>query len=118
MKSLAFEIATFAAIAALAFAVVFVVILAAGLPFGLDSSTAAVGAVLAIVFWLPAFANVHIAVASRKRRSRVCAMVRAFGLLLASAGAGSAFVLGGAWQVLLPFALGIGATIGTLFFDR
>jgi hypothetical protein len=83
-----FELAVFGAIAGVAFAIVFATTWAIGSPFGLDGGRAALLAGVFLCFWLPAFANVHIAVTGsggESRRERVCAGVRAFGMLLCSA---------------------------------
>ena len=118
-----FELSVFTVIAAMAFGAVFGVVWALGFPFGLRSAQAAVVGLLAVVFWYPAFANVHIAVAAthgESRRARFLASIRAFGLLLCSAAGGAAFLFSGLspWQVLPPFILGCLLTWGTLLFER
>lgn len=82
-----FELGVFGVIAGIAFVMVFGVTLALGSPLGLDVRGAALLAGLILVFWLPAFGNVHIAVSGHDEspRARVCAGVRAFGMLLSSA---------------------------------
>ena len=82
-----YELAVFGAMAAVAFGIVFAVAWAVGSPFGLEPTGAAMLAALALCFWLPAFANVHIAVGGdgAKPRARVSAAIRAFGMLLCSA---------------------------------
>jgi hypothetical protein len=81
------ELAVFGVMAAVAFAIVFAVAWAVGTPFGLEPNGAAILAALVLCFWLPAFANVHIAVGGdgAKPRARVSAAIRAFGMLLCSA---------------------------------
>ena len=115
------ELAVFVAMAALAAGAFFLLTLAVGAPFHLRALQAAAIAVVAVAFWLPAFANVHIAVAGGgSRRARICAAVRAFGLLLCSAAVGAAFLYSGLGpRIILP-ALVAGAVLnfGTLAFDR
>jgi hypothetical protein len=81
------ELAVFGAMAAVAFAIVFAVAWTVGSPFGLEPTGAAILAALVLCFWLPAFANVHIAVGGdgAKPRARVSAAIRAFGMLICSA---------------------------------
>jgi hypothetical protein len=81
------ELAVFAAMAAVAFAIIFTFACIVGSPFGLRPTGAAILAVLALGFWFPAFANVHIAVGGddAQLNARVCAAIRAFGMLLCSA---------------------------------
>ena len=118
-----FELFVFAVIATVVFGVVFGVVWALGFQFGLRSSHAAIFGLLAVVFWFPAFANVHIAVSAthgESRRDRICASIRAFGLLLCSAAAGGVFLFSGLspWQVLSPFILGCVLKWSTLLFER
>jgi hypothetical protein len=82
-----FELSVFVAISIAAIAVVFGSLWILGLPFGVPSSHAFIISIAAVVFWFPAFVNVHIAVScnqSKTRKSRICAGMRAFGLLLSS----------------------------------
>ncbi len=117
------ELGVFVVIAAAAAGAVFVLALALGAPFHLRASLAAAIALVAVVFWFPALANVHIALAGggrESRRARVCAAVRAFGLLVCSAAVGTAFLFAGLGpRVVVPSLLaGAALNFGTLFFDR
>jgi len=116
------ELAVFVIIAALAAGVFFAVALAVGVPFHLRAFQAAAIAVVAVAFWLPAFANVHLAVAGGRetRRGRTCAAVRAFGLLLCSAAVGAAFLFNGLGpRIILPVLVaGALLNFGTLVFER
>jgi hypothetical protein len=109
-----FELTVFGVIATIAFAIVFSITWAVGSPFGLDGRRATLFAVVFLCFWLPAFANVHIAVSGsdgESRRARVCAGVRAFGMLMCSA-------VFAAPLVVSRFSLAVGAPlfVGSLFW--
>jgi hypothetical protein len=83
-----FELAVFAVLAGIAFCIVFGITWAVGSPFGLDAGRAGLLALLVLCFWFPAFANVHIAAGGsggQSVRERICASVRAFGMLVCSA---------------------------------
>jgi hypothetical protein len=118
-----FEFIVFSAIAALAVGVVFILALALGSSFDIRPSQAAAIAIIAVLFWFPAFANVHIAVAGKGgelRRGRICAAVRAFGMLLASAAVGAGFLFRGfGIQVAAPvFLAGMILNFGTIPFEK
>ena len=68
-------------------AIVFGIAWVVGIPFGLGAEKAALLAAVALCFWFPGFANVHIAISGEreKRRARISAAIRAFGILLCSA---------------------------------
>jgi len=94
-----------------------------GSRFDIRPSQAAVVGVVAVVFWFPAFANVHIAVIGRSgepQRSRICAAFRAFGMLLCSAAVGTGFFFSGvSLQVVIPvFAAGVVLNFGTILFEK
>ena len=115
-----FELAVFSVIAAIAVGVIFILALAAGSPFDIRPSQAAAIAIVAVVFWFPAFVNVHIAVTGKSRRSRILAAVRAFGMLLCSAAVGACFLFSGIGiRVLAPvFLTGMLLNFGTIPFER
>jgi hypothetical protein len=117
-----FELAVFGVIASIAFGVVFGFTWAVGSPFGLDAGRAALSAGVFLCFWLPAFANVHVAVSGSRGESltgRACAGVRAFGMLVCSAVltaplAGSGF----SWSLCVPlFLVGQVFWWGSCFFE-
>lgn len=117
-----FELAVFGVIASVAFAIVFGVTWAVGSPLGLEGRQAALFAAVFLYFWLPAFANVHIAVrgcGGESPRARVCAGVRAFGMLVCSAVLTAPLVASGfslAYGVLL-FVAGSVLWWGSCFFE-
>ncbi len=118
-----FEFIVFCLIATLALGVVFILAFALGSPFDIRASQAAVVTIVAVVFWFPAFANVHIAVAgngSELRAARICAAVRAFGMLLCSAAVGAGFLFSSfGLQVVAPlFLAGMILNFGTLPFEE
>ena len=118
-----FELVVFSTIAALAVGVVFVLALTLGSPFDIRPSQAALLAFVAVAFWFPAFANVHIAVTGsggESRRGRICAAVRAFGMLLCSAAVGAGFLFSGVGiRVAAPvFVAGMILNFGTISFER
>lgn len=83
-----FEIAVFLVIGSVAFGIVFGITDVVGSQFGLTSDVAFAFAFICLVFWLPAFANIHIAIhrgGGESRQKRICAAITAFGMLLCSA---------------------------------
>ncbi|OWK45767.1 hypothetical protein [Fimbriiglobus ruber] len=117
-----FELAVFGVIAGVAFAVVFSLTWAVGSPFGLESKRAALFAGVFLCFWLPAFANVHIAVSGsggESGRERVCAGVRAFGMLVCSAVLTAPLAASGfTWSLGIPlFLAGQVFWWGSCFFE-
>jgi hypothetical protein len=104
-------------LAAIAFGIVFIVVSALGIPFGIRSSHAVLLTILALVFIFPAFINVHIAIAAPDKeslKSRICAARRAFGMLLCAATVYS----GASFRIAVPlFLLGIVLNFGTLLIE-
>jgi hypothetical protein len=117
------ELAVFTAILCIAFAIVFVVAWAVGSPLGLDGRRAALLAGVFLCFWLPAFANVHIGVTGGRgesSRDRVCAAIRAFGMLVCSAVLTARLVAPGLglWYCVPMLIGGCVLSWGTLFFEN
>ncbi len=118
-----FEFIVFCVMAALAVGILFILALALGAPFDIRPSQAATIALVAVVFWFPAFANVHIVVTGKGdklRRGRICAAMRAFGMLLCSAAVGAGFLFGGfGIRVIAPaFLAGTILNFGTIPLER
>ena len=115
-----FELAVFLVIAAIAVGVIFILALVADSPFDVRPSQAAAIAFVAVAFWFPAFANVHIAVTGKSQRIRVLAVVRAFAMLLCSAAVGAGFLFSGIGvRVLAPmFLTGMILNFGTIPFEK
>jgi hypothetical protein len=82
-------------------------------------------ALLFLSFWVPAFANVHLAVSSEfvdSRMTRIAAVVRAFGMLLCSAALAVPVVglISPRAAVLVPlfFVAGLVLSLGSCFFGH
>ena|ERR1019366_267093 len=101
---------------------VFALLLAGGSALHLRTSSAALLALLAVFFWIPAFANIHLAVriTPATKRERVSAASRALGMLLCSAAVGTGFLFAGVGlSTIAPvFIAGVILNFGTLAFDK
>ena len=115
------ELAVLAIGFALAAGIVFALLQVGIAPMRLRNSQAAILSLLAVFFWIPAFANIHILLRGPASvRGRIGAGCRAWGMLACSAAMGAGILLAGAdlRTIVAVFVAGMILNFGTLAFAK